>query len=285
MNQYERESFYRECIIRGRSWRGRGTKLAERVLAALWEVRDAKRHLESLSHPEEKYQAALEEYQKALEEHTDRVIAFQSRIDELQGQLSKPWQEYADSRALSREKQHPVADECARLDRDIRSGRHYVEYAKKRLEEQKEVLDNFPGLKAKAEKDLEVARLNYEAERRAQERVIEELRLKAEKARSKPRKPIPEIGVHKDGDDFILDGVGELFRAGAKGLTVITEKGMLSIPRNRIYPALKTLSSYTIRVNGSLEVRHSSGYLRYDFPEHPDPKWFDCEVNLAKMEG
>jgi len=283
MNQYEKECFYRERIIRHNgSWHGRGTDLARRVRDALWVVHEAERHLESLSRPEEKYQAALEEYHSALEEHADRVIACQVRIDELQGQLSKPWQEYAGSRAMRRIKQHPVANECARLDRDMEFSRGCLDYYKKHLEEQKEVLDNFPGLKAKAERDLEAARLNYEGERRTQDRVIEELKAKAE--RSRPKKPIPPVTVRRDGDDFILDGVGEFFRAGAAGLSIITEKGILSIPRGRIYPALRTLDSYTIRVNGSLEVRHSSGYLRYAFPERPDWR-YENEVNLARKEG
>lgn len=282
MNQYEKECFYRERIIKHNGyWHGRGSNLARRVRDALWEVHAAQRHLESLSRPEEKYQDALEEYHEALEEHTDRVISCQMRLDELQGQLTKPWQEYANSRAMRRIKQHPVANDCARLDREIESSRRHIEYHKKRLEEQKEILDNFPGLKSKAERDLEAARLNYEAERHTQDRIIEELRVKAEKAKVKPCKPIPQIEVRKEGDDYILEGVMEFFKAGARGLTVISEKGRLSIPRGHIYPALRTLDSFTMRVNGSLEIRHASGYLRYTFPELPDARWYDQEINLA----
>jgi hypothetical protein len=284
MNKYEKECYYRERIIRSNGhWHGRGTNLARRVQEALWELNAAKRHLESLSRPEEKYQAALEEYHKVAEEHADTVIRAQTTIDDLQGRLSKPWREYASSRALSRYsiKSHKVANDCALLDLLMQDSKNRMEWAKRHLEEARETLDNFCGLKTKAERDLEAAKLNYEAERRAQDRIIEGLRVKAQKV--KPRKPIPSIRVRKDGADFILDGVGEFFKAGARGLTVISEKGVLSIPRGRIYPALKTLDRYTVHVNGALVVCHASGYLRYAFPEHPDWR-YENEVNVARKE-
>jgi hypothetical protein len=285
MNRYQKEAYYRDCITRKNGhWYGRGTNLARRVRDALWEVHEAQRYLNSLSHPEEKYRAALEEYHEVLEEHTDRIIDCQMRLDELQAQLSKPWPEYANSHVMSKIKQHPIANECARLDREIESSRRHIKYHKKRLEEQKEVLDNFPGLKSKADRDLEAARLNFEAERRTQDRIIEELKAKAEKSRSRPRKPIPQVKVRKDGDNYILEGLKEFFRAGARGLTVISERGRLSIPRDRIYPALRTLEGFTVRFNGLLEVCHASGYLRYTFPEHPDSRWYDQEIHLAQKE-
>jgi hypothetical protein len=254
-------------------------QVKKEIESAEWAVREVENRIEDLRRPEEKYEAALAEYREELERYTDRTIGAQMELDELQAKLTKPWWQYANCRnGVRRRKQHPIANRCAELS-SLLEPSWSVEYAKKELERRKDVLDNFSGYMARAEQDLVAARENLHNLRHLSMKITS--RMQSRKPRT--RREIPDIHFTKAGSDYLLDSedIRAAFKAGMRGLTIIAEDAFYSLKREWLRPVLTTLDTFTVRVNGCVEIRWETGYLRFQNSDITQ-KWFDPLLDLNR---
>jgi hypothetical protein len=249
------------------------------IEAAEWEVREAENRIEDLRRPEEKYEAALAEYRAEAERYTDRTIAAQMELDEIQATLKKPWYEYADSNGVRRRKSHPIANRCAELSALLEPS-WSLDYAKRELERRKDMLNNFSGYITKAERDLEAARENLRNLRELSMRVISRTLSK----KPRVRKEIPDIRFTGAGSDYLLDSedIRVAFKAGMRGLSIIAGDVFYSIKREWLRPVLGTVDAFTIRVNGCVEIRWQTGYLKFKPSDMVMAKWFDPLIDLNR---
>jgi hypothetical protein len=249
------------------------------IESAEWAVREAENRIEDLRRPEEEYESALAEYRAEAERYTDRTIAAQMELDELHATLKKPWWEYADSKnGVRRRKQHPVAQRCAEL-ASLLEPSWSLDYAKRELERRKDVLDNFSGYMAGAERDLIAAHENLHNLRQLSIRVTNRMALKKPRA----RKAIPDIRFTEDGPDYILDSedIRAAFKAGMR-LSIIAGDVFYSIKREWLRPVLSTVDAFTVHVNGCVEIRWDTGYLKFKPSDMVMAKWFDPLLDLNR---
>lgn len=199
-------------------------------------IYDVKMRLKcDLTNPEEKLRNARDSFDEARARDAETYIRLCMEREELEGQLTKPIEEYrrvclGSQRHFKSVYQHPAARRIEEINAALKPEYFMRSFTYQEMIRRKDILDNFSGLRTAAENELDV----LEGELKALREVAAKRDAKKKPPKARPVHTISIKGPYAHTREYEInhDDLMGVIKNGARGLSVSSEKGAVSIPKN-----------------------------------------------------